>query len=56
MMEGARLASAAGVGKLILFHHDHMQDDDAVAAKETRAKAVFANTVAAYQGLTLDLL
>ncbi|MBI2896163.1 MAG: MBL fold metallo-hydrolase [Deltaproteobacteria bacterium] len=56
MMEGARLASAAGVKKLILFHHDHMQDDDAVAAKEARARAVFPNATAAFEGLTIDLL
>ena len=55
MIEGAKLAKAAGVDKLILFHHDHVQDDEAVAQKEERAKALFPNTVAAYEGLTIEL-
>jgi phosphoribosyl 1,2-cyclic phosphodiesterase len=55
MMEGAKLAKAAGVKQLVLFHHDHVQDDAAVSVKEERAKAVFPNTIAAYEGLTIEL-
>jgi len=53
--EGAKIASLAGVKKLVLFHHDPTQSDAAVREKETRARAVFAETVAAYEGLTLDV-
>jgi phosphoribosyl 1,2-cyclic phosphodiesterase len=53
--EAARLAEAAGVKRLVLFHHDPMQNDDAVRDKETRAKAIFANAVAAYEGLSFDV-
>ena len=39
----------------MLFHHDPGQDDEAVLAKEERARAVFPETVAAYEGLTIDV-
>jgi phosphoribosyl 1,2-cyclic phosphodiesterase len=51
----ASLAKAAGVKKLVLFHHDPMQNDAAVRDKEKRAKALFADTLAAFEGLTLEL-
>jgi phosphoribosyl 1,2-cyclic phosphodiesterase len=50
-----QIAKAAKVKQLILFHHDPLQDDAAVVAKEQRAKAMFANTVAAYEGLTIEV-
>lgn len=54
--EGATaIARAAGARRLVLFHHDPDQDDDAVAHKEVRARAEFAQTVAAFEGLTLDV-
>src|SRR6185436_16233841 len=51
--EAAKLANAAGVKKLVLFHHDPGQNDAAVREKERRTREWFANTVAAYEGLTL---
>ena len=36
--EGARLAEAAGVGRLVLFHHDPGHDDFAVARIEAEAR------------------
>jgi hypothetical protein len=42
------------VKKLVLFHHDPLQSDVAVREKESRAKALFPNCVAAYEGLTLE--
>jgi phosphoribosyl 1,2-cyclic phosphodiesterase len=51
----ATLAKAAGAKQLVLFHHDPMQDDASVREKERRAKALFANAIAAYEGLTIDL-
>jgi phosphoribosyl 1,2-cyclic phosphodiesterase len=53
--EGAKLAKLAGAKKLVLFHHDPTQNDDAVHEKERRAKALFPNAVAAYEGLTIDV-
>jgi phosphoribosyl 1,2-cyclic phosphodiesterase len=51
----AGLAKAAGAKKLILFHHDPMQNDAAVRDKEKRAKASFSNTQAAFEGLVIEL-
>ena len=53
--EGARIARAAGVRQLVLFHHDPVQNDDAVREKERRAKELFPNTIAAQEGLTIDV-
>jgi phosphoribosyl 1,2-cyclic phosphodiesterase len=53
--EGAKIAQLAGVEKLVLFHHDPTQSDAAVRDKETRAKAVFKNVIAAYEGLSLEV-
>ena len=50
-----RVAKAAGVKRLILFHHDPMQSDVEVRDKETRARALFPDTTVAYEGLTLEL-
>jgi phosphoribosyl 1,2-cyclic phosphodiesterase len=51
----AALAKAAGAKQLVLFHHDPMQDDASVREKERRAQLSFPNTIAAYEGLTIDL-
>lgn len=53
--EGIKLARAAHVPKLVLFHHDPWQDDDAVREKEKRARALFPESIAAYEGLTLEV-
>jgi phosphoribosyl 1,2-cyclic phosphodiesterase len=53
--EAARLAATAGVKRLILFHHDPMQSDAAVREKEARAQEIFADTIAAYEGLSFDV-
>ena len=47
------LAGAAEVGQLVLFHHDPSRSDEGVAELETRARALFANTVAAREGVEL---
>jgi phosphoribosyl 1,2-cyclic phosphodiesterase len=54
-VEAAKLAKAAGVKQLVLFHHDPMQSDAAVREKERRAREIFPDTVAAHEGLTIDL-
>lgn len=53
--EGARLAEAAGVGQLVLFHHDPTHDDWQIARIEAATRARFAATVAAREGLVLTL-
>jgi phosphoribosyl 1,2-cyclic phosphodiesterase len=53
--EGARLAEAAGIGQLVLYHHDPTHDDWQIARIEAATRARFPNTVAAREGLTLTL-
>ena len=53
--EAVKLAKTAGVKKLVLYHHDPMQDDAAVAEKEKRAKALFPASEAAREGLIIEL-
>ena len=49
------LADAAKVGLLVLFHHDPQRDDAAVAAIEAQARAARSATIAAREGLVLEL-
>jgi phosphoribosyl 1,2-cyclic phosphodiesterase len=53
--EGAKIARLAGAKRLVLYHHDPTQSDAAVHDKERRAREAFADVVAAYEGLTLDI-
>jgi phosphoribosyl 1,2-cyclic phosphodiesterase len=53
--EGAKIARAAGARRLILFHHDPTQSDAAVREKESRARAVFPDVVAAHEGMTVEI-
>ena len=53
--EGARLAEAAGVGQLVLYHHDPTHDDWQVARIEAATRGRFPATVAAREGLVLTL-
>jgi len=52
--EGVRLAKASGAVRLVLFHHDPIQNDAAVREKETRAKALFPSVIAAHEGLVVE--
>lgn len=52
---GAEVARSAGVGELVLFHHDPQRDDAGVAALEGAARALFPSTIAAREGLTLTI-
>jgi ribonuclease BN (tRNA processing enzyme) len=56
MVEGARVANAAGAKRLILFHHDPEQDDAAVRRKEALAREHFAVSDAAREGMVIDLI
>lgn len=48
-------ARASGVGRLVLFHHDPDRDDAGVAALEARAAALLPGTVAAREGVVIEL-
>ena len=54
-VEGVRVAREAGVGQLVLFHHDPTHDDAAVSAIERSAQTVLPGTVAAREGLEIHL-
>lgn len=54
--EGVRLARAAGVGALCLFHHDPDHDDLQMAAIEREAQAQWSGAFAAREGTTIDLM
>lgn len=54
-VEGARLAEAAGVGQYVLYHHDPSRDDAGVADLEARAQGLFARSLAAREGLVIEL-
>lgn len=51
--EAARLARAAGVGRLLLIHHDPTHGDDVVEAIEREARSLFPATRAAREGAIL---
>ena len=53
--EAVKLAKAANVDKLVLFHHDPAQDDKAVREKERRARELFENCCAAFEGLVIPV-
>jgi phosphoribosyl 1,2-cyclic phosphodiesterase len=50
---GAEVAKAAGVKRLVLFHHDPMRTDEGVVGIERAASALFSNTIAAREGLVI---
>jgi ribonuclease BN (tRNA processing enzyme) len=52
---GVELVKAAGVKQYVLFHHDPAQTDAMVREKERRARELFPESIAAYEGLTIDL-
>jgi phosphoribosyl 1,2-cyclic phosphodiesterase len=53
--EGVKLARTAGAKKLVLFHHDPTQDDAAVREKERRARELYPDALAAFEGLSLSV-
>lgn len=50
------VALAAGVRRLILFHHEPTYDDNKLDRMEAEARASFANTYSACEGMEIDLL
>jgi len=54
-VEAAKLAELSGVSRVILFHHDPTQNDDAVAEKERRCRELFPKSDAALEGTVIEL-
>ncbi len=50
------VALAARVRRLILFHHEPTYDDNQLDRMEAEARASFANTYSACEGMEIDLL
>ena len=53
--DGARLAAESQVRCLALFHHDPSHDDETIRQMELQAQAIFPHSLAAHEGLALDL-
>jgi ribonuclease BN (tRNA processing enzyme) len=54
-LEGVRLAKAAGVGQLHLFHYNPEHTDKQIAEIEREAKKLFPHTFAAREGWEIKL-
>jgi phosphoribosyl 1,2-cyclic phosphodiesterase len=52
---GCEVAKAAGVSQLVLYHHDPLRDDAGVEIVEGRARELFAESIAAREGMEIDL-
>jgi ribonuclease BN (tRNA processing enzyme) len=53
--EAARLANAANVGRLILFHHDPGHSDSIMNRIQGNARQLFANTDVAVEGSCISI-
>ena len=53
--EAVKLAKAANVKKLVVFHHDPLHDDDFMDEIGKQTAAEFPNSIVAHEGMTLDL-
>jgi phosphoribosyl 1,2-cyclic phosphodiesterase len=49
------VAASSLTGQLVLFHHDPAYTDDMLAGMERTAKSLFADSVAAHEGLEITL-
>lgn len=54
-VDGVALARAAGVKRLVLHHHDPMQNDAAMREKERRAAELLPGTIAGREGMVIEL-
>jgi len=55
-LEGTKIAKAAGVKMLVLYHHDPSSTDEKIKAIEDNAKKIFPSTIAAKEGMKIHLL
>ncbi len=53
--EAVKLAKAANVKKLVVFHHDPLHDDDFMDDIGRQTSAEFPNSIVAREGMILDL-
>jgi phosphoribosyl 1,2-cyclic phosphodiesterase len=53
--EGVRIAEAAGVGRLVVFHHDPGHDDGTMDGIRDRAAHARPGTVTAREGMVIEL-
>ncbi|RMF93171.1 MAG: MBL fold metallo-hydrolase [Candidatus Schekmanbacteria bacterium] len=53
--QGVKLAKAAKIKKLILFHHDQEHDDEMIDKIQADAQKEFPETYAAYEGMEIFL-
>jgi ribonuclease BN (tRNA processing enzyme) len=53
-LEGIQVARAAGVKKLVLFHHDPAHSDEALEAIQKEARREFPETYVAREGWTVE--
>lgn len=51
----AEIAKSAGVGKLVLIHHEPTHDDETLRAIEASAQKLFPDTISAREGMTLEV-
>jgi phosphoribosyl 1,2-cyclic phosphodiesterase len=54
--EAVKIAKAANVKKLVIFHHDPLHDDDFMDQVKEDTARQFPNSVVAWEGLEIDLL
>ena len=54
--EAVKVAQAANVKKLVIFHHDPVHDDDFMDSIKDLTAEKFPNSLVAWEGLELDLL
>jgi phosphoribosyl 1,2-cyclic phosphodiesterase len=54
--EAVKLAKAADVKKLVIFHHDPLHSDEFMDQIKESVTQQFANSVVAWEGLEIDLL
>ena len=54
--EAVKVAKAANVKKLVIFHHDPVHDDDFMDRVKDRTAKQFPNSLVAWEGLELDIL
>ncbi|MCB9557255.1 MAG: MBL fold metallo-hydrolase [Deltaproteobacteria bacterium] len=53
--EGVKVAKAANVRQLVLYHHDPDHDDEQVLRIESEAKKLFPESIAAYEGQVISI-
>ncbi|MBD0335868.1 MAG: MBL fold metallo-hydrolase, partial [Cyanobacteria bacterium Co-bin13] len=54
--EAVKVAKAANVKKLIIFHHDPIHSDDFMDRVERDTQAVFPSSIVAREGMEIDLM